>query len=119
MKKLAMILSVVLAASAAQCADKAVAAAMANAGQFPAVAGRVSRAGVPVVATVLQAGWALVLLWTASFETILLYAGVGLAIFSMLTIAAVFVLGCFLRCFVIAKGWKLRKTLEGRRVSDR
>lgn len=69
-----------------------VAAAMANAGQFPAVAGRVSSTGVPVVATVLQAAWALVLLWTASFEAILLYAGVGLAIFSMLTVAAVFVL---------------------------
>lgn len=69
-----------------------VAAAMANAGQFPAVAGRASAAGVPVVATVLQAAWALVLLWTASFETILLYAGVGLAVFSMLTVAAVFVL---------------------------
>ena len=69
-----------------------VAAAMANAGQFPAAAGRVSSAGVPVVATVLQAAWALVLLWTASFETILLYAGVGLAIFSMLTVGAVFVL---------------------------
>lgn len=69
-----------------------VAAAMAVAGQFPAAAGRVSAAGVPVVATVVQAAWALVLLWTASFEAILLYAGVGLAIFSMLTVAAVFVL---------------------------
>jgi basic amino acid/polyamine antiporter, APA family len=69
-----------------------VAAAMAEAGQFPAVAGRVSARGAPVVATALQAGWALVLLWTASFESILLYAGVGLAIFSMLTVAAVFVL---------------------------
>ena len=69
-----------------------VAAAMADAGQFPAVAGRVSSGGAPVVATVLQAGWALVLLWSASFEAILLYAGVGLAIFSMLSVAAVFVL---------------------------
>jgi APA family basic amino acid/polyamine antiporter len=69
-----------------------VAAAMAAAGQFPAAAGRLSAAGVPVVATVVQAAWALVLLWTASFEAILLYAGVGLAIFSMLTVAAVFVL---------------------------
>jgi APA family basic amino acid/polyamine antiporter len=69
-----------------------VAAAMADAGQFPAVAGRVSSGGAPVVATALQAGWALVLLCTASFEVILLYAGVGLAIFSMLTVAAVFVL---------------------------
>ncbi len=69
-----------------------VAAAMAVAGHFPAAAGRVSSEGAPVVATALQAGWALVLLWTASFEAILLYAGVGLAIFSMLTVAAVFVL---------------------------
>ena len=68
------------------------AAAMADAGQFPAAAGRVSTEGAPVVATALQAGWALVLLWTASFEAILLYAGVGLAIFSMLTVGAVFVL---------------------------
>jgi APA family basic amino acid/polyamine antiporter len=69
-----------------------VVAAMAAAGQFPAVAGRISSAGVPVVATVLQTGWALVLLWTASFEAILLYAGVGLAVFSLLTVGAVFVL---------------------------
>ena len=33
--------------------------------------------------------WAMVLLWTASFETILLYAGEGLGIFSLLTVAAV------------------------------
>ena len=68
------------------------AAAMAQAGQFPAIAGRISAAGAPVAATLLQVGWALVLLWTASFETILLYAGVGLGIFSLLTVAAVFVL---------------------------
>ena len=36
--------------------------------------------------------WSLVLLWTASFERILLYSGVGLAIFSMLTVSAVYVL---------------------------
>jgi APA family basic amino acid/polyamine antiporter len=69
-----------------------VAAAMARAGQFPAAAGRISVGGAPVVATVLQVSWALVLLWTASFETILVYAGLGLAIFSMLTVGAVFVL---------------------------
>ncbi|MBM4021800.1 MAG: amino acid permease [Planctomycetes bacterium] len=69
-----------------------VAAAMARAGQFPALAGRLSADGTPVAATLLQAGWALVLLWTASFETILLYAGLGLAVFSMLSVAAVFVL---------------------------
>jgi basic amino acid/polyamine antiporter, APA family len=69
-----------------------VAAAMARAGQFPALAGRESDSGAPVVATLLQSAWAIVLLWTASFETILMYAGVGLAIFSMLSVAAVIVL---------------------------
>ncbi len=69
-----------------------VVAAMAQAGQFPAIAGRVTPHGAPAIATAMQVAWALVLLWTASFEVILLYAGVGLAIFSMLSVAAVFVL---------------------------
>ena len=69
-----------------------VAVAMAHAGQFPSIAGRVTKRGAPVVATALQVGWALVLLWTASFERLVVYAGVGLAIFSMLTITCVYVL---------------------------
>ncbi len=66
--------------------------AMASAGQFPEFAGQVTHRGAPVVATVLQVGWALVLLWTASFEPILLYSGIGLSLFSMLTVSSVFVL---------------------------
>jgi APA family basic amino acid/polyamine antiporter len=50
------------------------------------------RFGTPVAATVLQVVWALVLLWTASFEKLLVYSGLGLAVFSMLTVSAVFVL---------------------------
>ena len=69
-----------------------VAFAMARAGQFPEVAGRLSVRGTPAIATALQVAWSLVLLWTASFERILLYSGVGLAIFSMLTVSAVYVL---------------------------
>jgi APA family basic amino acid/polyamine antiporter len=69
-----------------------VAYAMARADQFPAIAGRLSARGSPVVATVLQTAWALVLLWTAPFERILLYSGVGLAIFSMLTVSALYAL---------------------------
>jgi APA family basic amino acid/polyamine antiporter len=65
---------------------------MARAGQFPPVAGRLSRAGTPAVATGLQVAWALVLLWTGSFEAILVYSGVGLSLFSMLTVAAVYAL---------------------------
>jgi basic amino acid/polyamine antiporter, APA family len=67
--------------------------AMARAGQFPAVAARLtSRAGTPAVATGLQIGVALVLLWTGTQESIIVYAGVGLSIFSMLAMSSIFVL---------------------------
>ncbi len=67
--------------------------AMARAGQFPRVAGRLSpRTGTPVMATMLQAGWALVLLWTGTFDQIVLYAGVGLSLASLLSVGAVYVL---------------------------
>ena len=67
--------------------------AMARAGQFPRIAGRLStRTGTPVVATMLQAGWALVLLWSGSFDQIVLYAGVGLSLASLLSVGAVYVL---------------------------
>ena len=45
-----------------------------------------------MIATWLQVAWALVLLWTASFEPILLYSSIGLSLFSMLTVSSVFVL---------------------------
>jgi len=35
---------------------------------------------------------ALVLLWTGSFESLIVYAGVGLSIFSMLAISSIYVL---------------------------
>jgi APA family basic amino acid/polyamine antiporter len=67
--------------------------ALARAGQFPAIAGRLSPwTGTPVVATALQAGWGVVLLWSGSFDTIVLYTGVGLSLASMLAVAAVYVL---------------------------
>jgi APA family basic amino acid/polyamine antiporter len=69
-----------------------VACAMARAGQFPELAGRVTARGAPAIATALQVAWSLVLLWTASFEKILVYSGVGLAVFSMLTVSAIYVL---------------------------
>ena len=67
--------------------------AMARAGQFPALAARLTpRAGTPAIATAMQLVCALILLWTGTFEEIVVFASVGLAIFSMLTISAVFVL---------------------------
>lgn len=68
-----------------------VAYAMARAGQFPAAAGRLSkRTGTPAVAVALQVAWSLVLLWTGSFEQLLIYASVGLSLFSLLTVASVY-----------------------------
>jgi APA family basic amino acid/polyamine antiporter len=67
--------------------------AMAQAGQFPAIAGRLTvRHQTPAIATMLQVAWALVLLWSGSFESIVVFASVGLALFSMLTISSVYVL---------------------------
>jgi APA family basic amino acid/polyamine antiporter len=70
-----------------------VAYAMARAGHFPAIAGRLTaRAQTPAVATLLQVAWALVLLWSGSFESIVIYAAVGLALFSMLAVSSIYVL---------------------------
>jgi len=67
--------------------------AMAQAGQFPAIAARLTeRAQTPAIATAFQITVALVLLWTGSFENIVVYASVGLSIFSMLAMSSIFVL---------------------------
>jgi APA family basic amino acid/polyamine antiporter len=67
--------------------------AMAVAGQFPSVAGRLTaRAETPAVATAMQTACTLVLVWVSSLASLVVYAGVGLAIFSMLAVSAVFVL---------------------------
>ena len=70
-----------------------VAYAMARAGHFPAIAGRLTaRSRTPAIATLLQVAWALVLLWSGSFESIVIYAAVGLALFSMLAVSSIYVL---------------------------
>jgi basic amino acid/polyamine antiporter, APA family len=67
--------------------------AMARAGQFPAIASRLTAgAGTPAVATALQVGVTLILLWTGTFERIVVYASVGLSIFSILSMSSIFVL---------------------------
>jgi APA family basic amino acid/polyamine antiporter len=66
---------------------------MARAGQFPAAAGRLSpRSKTTTTATALQVAWALVLLWSGSFESIVIYASVGLALFSMLSVSSIYLL---------------------------
>jgi basic amino acid/polyamine antiporter, APA family len=67
--------------------------AMARAGQFPSIAAQLTPvAGTPAVATCLQAGVALILLWTGSFENLIIFAGVGLSLFSMLAVSSIYIL---------------------------
>ena len=67
--------------------------AMSAAGHFPAVAGKLSGKGaMPVVATVLQAGLTLMFLWIGSLASLVQYASVGLSIFSMLAVGAIYIL---------------------------
>jgi APA family basic amino acid/polyamine antiporter len=67
--------------------------AMAQAGQLPKVAARLTRrAGTPTIATILQVCVALVLLWTGTSQSIIIYASVGLSIFSMLAMSSIYVL---------------------------
>jgi APA family basic amino acid/polyamine antiporter len=69
-----------------------IAYAMARAGQFPHSATRLNRFGAPGVAIAFQVAWAILLVWWGTLKSILEYASVGLALFSMLTITSVFVL---------------------------
>jgi APA family basic amino acid/polyamine antiporter len=67
--------------------------AMAASGQFPRFAGRLHPGrGTPVIALALQSAWALVVLWSGSFDQILVYSSVGLALLSMLTVLSVVIL---------------------------
>ena len=53
---------------------------------------RTNRDGIPAVAILTQAGLTLAFIFTASFETILVFAGFTLGLNSLLTVAGVFVL---------------------------
>jgi APA family basic amino acid/polyamine antiporter len=66
--------------------------AMARDKLFPALAGRVSKAGIPVYAMIAQSICAIIILFVADFENLYRYAAVGVSIFSLLFIAAVYVL---------------------------
>ncbi len=67
--------------------------AMARAGHFPSPAGRLrSKHGTPAIATAILAGLSLAFLWTGSFDAIVVYAGVGLSLTSILSVSAVYVL---------------------------
>jgi basic amino acid/polyamine antiporter, APA family len=67
--------------------------AMARNGLFPSIAERISRKGqVPVYAMGLQSLCAIVILFALDFQNLYKYASVGLSLFAMLFIGAVYVL---------------------------
>jgi len=67
--------------------------AMAKDGLFPSIAGRISEKGqVPVYAMIAQSVCAIIILFVTDFQNLYKYASVGLSIFAMLFIAAVYVL---------------------------
>jgi APA family basic amino acid/polyamine antiporter len=70
-----------------------IALAMANDGQCIAAAGTVSkRFGTPAVALWLQAGWALVLVYSHTFTALMNYASAAMLATGVFTVCAVFVL---------------------------
>jgi len=66
--------------------------AMARDRLFPSIAGRVNKGGIPVYAMIAQSTCAVVILFVTDFENLYRYAAVGLSIFSLLFIGAVYVL---------------------------
>jgi len=68
--------------------------AMAKDGLFPVVAGRISsKGGIPVYAMIAQSVCAIIILFAMkNFRDLYQYAAVGLSVFAMLFIAAVYVL---------------------------
>jgi APA family basic amino acid/polyamine antiporter len=67
--------------------------AMAKDGLFPSIAGRVSARGqIPAHAMILQSVCAVAILFVTDFQNLYKYASVGLSLFAMLFIGAVYVL---------------------------
>jgi APA family basic amino acid/polyamine antiporter len=66
---------------------------MAKDGLFPSIAGRLSSKGqIPVYAMSAQSLCAIIILFLTDFQNLYKYASVGLSIFALLFIAAVYVL---------------------------
>lgn len=67
--------------------------AMARDRLFPTIAGRSAPGrSDPAAATIVLLVLALVLLWSGSFEFLVVFSGIGLSVFSLATVGAVFVL---------------------------
>ena len=66
--------------------------AMAQDGVFPRLFARTSEDGTPRNAILLQSAWVTVLLFSGTFEQLLVYSGVAIAAFTALAVSAVLVL---------------------------
>ncbi len=66
--------------------------AMARDGVVPAVFARTSASAAPVNSILLQSAWTTLLVLLGTFEQLVVYSGVALAVFSALAVGAVFVL---------------------------
>jgi len=66
--------------------------AMAQDGVVPAALARTTKRGAPATSTLLQSTWISLLLFTGTFEQLVVYAGVALAVFSALGVGSVLVL---------------------------
>ncbi len=65
---------------------------MARDGVVPELFSRQTRSGAPAASILLQSSWITVLLLTGSFEQLVIYSGVALALFTALAVGAVVVL---------------------------
>ena len=63
---------------------------MAQAGHFPSWAGQVNPGGIPTKAIWIQTVLSLGFIWSTGLESIIVISSVGLTLFSMLTISALF-----------------------------
>ena len=85
-------LSIAGAASAMIWAGPRVYAAMAGDGALPGLLGRERADGTPVVAILAQSLWVSLLVVSGSFEALVIYSGVALAVWSGLAVGALLVL---------------------------
>ncbi|MDJ0847017.1 MAG: amino acid permease [Myxococcota bacterium] len=85
-------LSIAGAASSMVWTGPRVTSAMAQDGVLPAVLGRTSPAGAPTAAIALQCLWVTLLLLTGTFEQLVVYGGLAIALFSAAAVASLLVL---------------------------
>jgi len=87
---LSVSLMLVASVSAYLLAGPRIIKAMASAGHFPTWAGRLNTRGIPTNAIWIQTILSIGFIWSTGLESIIVISSVGLTLFSMLTISALF-----------------------------